>query len=176
VEALKDSTVIATCPISRRFDAIIGKSARASKAVVSKTPNVSAPTDSTVLLQGRNQARYGADRARDSPHHSRWGKFVVRKLNCAAIPFDLLESELSVLQRCCSLDHRANRGSVSFEMADKGTHCSGQARRLLQPALNPNYCCIYAEHEFRSRGSTRLARWTFAWWLRLNLEHRLAVW
>ena len=75
----------------RQFDQIIGQSA-ALEAVLQKVELV-APTTSTVLIQGETgtgkelvaKAIHNVSPRYDSP-------FV--KVNCAAIPLDLLESEL----------------------------------------------------------------------------------
>ena len=73
----------------RRFEQIIGNSA-ALESVLEQVERV-APTDSTVLIQGETGT--GKELIARAIHNisSRCGRPYV-KLNCAAIPFDLLES------------------------------------------------------------------------------------
>src|ERR1700761_5506633 len=75
----------------RRFEQIIGKSS-ALEAVLEQVERV-APTDSTVLIQGETGT--GKELIARAIHNlsSRCGRAFI-KLNCAAIPLDLLESEL----------------------------------------------------------------------------------
>src|SRR5580692_12955902 len=75
----------------RRFEQIIGNSP-ALESVLEQVERV-APTDSTVLIQGETGT--GKELIAHAIHNlsSRSGRAFV-KLNCAAIPFDLLESEL----------------------------------------------------------------------------------
>src|SRR4051794_2548738 len=76
---------------NHRFEQIIGNSP-ALEAVFEQVECV-APTDSTVLIQGETGT--GKELIARAIHNSssRIGSAFVR-LNCAAIPFDLLESEL----------------------------------------------------------------------------------
>ena len=75
----------------RRFEQIIGNSA-ALESVLEQVEQV-APTDSTVLIQGETGT--GKELVARAIHNlsARCGRPFI-KLNCAAIPFDLLESEL----------------------------------------------------------------------------------
>src|SRR5882672_9685065 len=75
----------------RRFEQIIGNSP-ALESVLEQVERV-APTDSTVLVQGETGT--GKELIARAIHNlsSRCGRPFI-KLNCAAIPFDLLESEL----------------------------------------------------------------------------------
>jgi len=75
----------------RKFEQIIGTS-RALESVLQKVELVS-PTDSTVLIQGETGT--GKELIARAVHKlsPRSGRPFL-KLNCAAIPFDLLESEL----------------------------------------------------------------------------------
>ena len=101
----------------RRFEQIIGNSA-ALESVLEQVEQV-APTDSTVLIQGETGT--GKELVARAIHNlsARCGRPFV-KLNCAAIPFDLLESELFGHER------GAFTGAIAqkigrFELADKGT-------------------------------------------------------
>src|SRR4029077_603096 len=77
--------------IPRRFEQIIGSSP-ALESVLEQVEQV-APTDSTVLIQGETGT--GKEMIARAVHNlsAPCGRPFI-KLNCAAIPFDLLESEL----------------------------------------------------------------------------------
>src|SRR5580693_8715780 len=101
----------------RRFEQVVGNSV-ALESVLELVERV-APTDSTVLLQGETGT--GKELIARAIHNisSRCGRPYI-KLNCAAIPFDLLESELFGHEK------GAFTGAIAqkigrFEMADKGT-------------------------------------------------------
>src|ERR1700691_6614863 len=101
----------------REFEEIIGNSA-ALERVLEQVRHV-APTDSTVLIEGETgTGKELIARAIHSTSSRRGRAFV--KLNCAAIPFDLLESELFGHER------GAFTGAIAqkigrFEMANRGT-------------------------------------------------------
>src|SRR5260370_37787732 len=101
----------------RRFDRIIGNSADL-ESVLDQVEQV-APTDSTVLIEGETGT--GKELIAHAIHNAsqRCGRAFI-KLNCAAIPLDLLESELFGHEK------GAFTGAIAqklgrFEMADKGT-------------------------------------------------------
>src|SRR6202162_6276243 len=75
----------------RRFEQVVGNSP-ALESVLEQVERV-ASTDSTVLIEGETGT--GKELIARAIHNisSRCGRSFV-KLNCAAIPFDLLESEL----------------------------------------------------------------------------------
>jgi transcriptional regulator with GAF, ATPase, and Fis domain len=75
----------------RTFERIIGNSA-ALESVLDQVEQV-APTDSTVLIEGETGT--GKELIAHAIHNAshRCGRAFI-KLNCAAIPLDLLESEL----------------------------------------------------------------------------------
>src|SRR6267143_6068535 len=77
--------------VPRRFEQIIGNSS-ALESVLEHVEQV-APTDSTVLIQGETGT--GKELIARAIHNLsvRCGRPFI-KLHCAAIPFDLLESEL----------------------------------------------------------------------------------
>src|SRR5262249_1806869 len=99
------------------FKGIIGSSP-ALKFVLAEVERV-APTDSTVLVLGETgTGKELIARAIHNLSSRRGGPFV--KVNCAAIPFDLLESELFGHEK------GAFTGAIAqkigrFEMADTGT-------------------------------------------------------
>ena len=102
---------------SRRFEQLIGDSP-ALESVLEKVERV-ASTDSTVLIQGETGT--GKELIARAIHNlsSRCGRSFV-KLNCAAIPLDLLESELFGHERGAFTGAIAQKVG-RFELADKGT-------------------------------------------------------
>src|SRR6202789_1518288 len=104
-------------PSPREFDHIVGNSPELER-VLEQVKDV-APTDSTVLIEGETgTGKELIARAIHSSSSRRSRAFV--KLNCAAIPLDLLESELFGHER------GAFTGAIAqkigrFELADKGT-------------------------------------------------------
>jgi transcriptional regulator with GAF, ATPase, and Fis domain len=135
---------------SNSFAQIIGKS-RALETVLEQVERV-ATTDSTVLVQGETGT--GKELIARAVHKlsSRCGRPFV-KLNCAAIPLDLLESELFGHER------GAFTGAIAqkigrFEVADKGTLFLDEVGDI-PPALQPKLLRVLQEQEFERLGSTR---------------------
>jgi formate hydrogenlyase transcriptional activator len=134
----------------RRFEQVIGNSP-ALEAVLEQVERV-APTDSTVLIQGETGT--GKELIAHAIHNisSRCGHPFVR-LNCAAIPLDLLESELFGHEK------GAFTGAIAqkigrFELADKGTLFLDEVGDI-PPALQPKLLRVLQEQEFERLGSTR---------------------
>src|SRR5580658_7238294 len=129
---------------------LIGSSA--SFQAVLKRVKIVAPTDSVVLIQGETgtgkeliaRAIHNQSSRRDAP-------FI--KMNCAAIPADLLESELFGHEK------GAFTGAVAqtigrFQLAHKGTLFLDEIGDLpLQ--LQPKLLRVLQEHEFERLGSGR---------------------
>jgi formate hydrogenlyase transcriptional activator len=137
----------------RRFEQIIGNSP-ALESVLEQVEQV-APTDSSVLIQGETGT--GKELVARAIHNlsARCGRAFV-KLNCAAIPFDLLESELFGHER------GAFTGAIAqkigrFELADKGTLFLDEVGDI-PPALQPKLLRVLQEQEFERLGSTRTHR------------------
>jgi transcriptional regulator with GAF, ATPase, and Fis domain len=134
----------------RRFEQIIGNSS-ALEAVLEQVERV-APTDSTVIIEGETGT--GKELIAHAIHNlsSRCGRPFVR-LNCAAIPLDLLESELFGHEK------GAFTGAIAqkigrFELADKGTLFLDEIGDIPQ-ALQPKLLRVLQEQEFERLGSTR---------------------
>ncbi len=134
----------------RRFEQVIGSSP-ALEAVLEQVERV-APTDSTVLIQGETGT--GKELIARAIHNlsSRCGRSFI-KLNCAAIPLDLVESELFGHER------GAFTGAIAqkigrFELADKGTLFLDEVGDI-PPALQPKLLRVLQEQEFERLGSTR---------------------
>ena len=137
----------------RRFEQVIGKSA-ALESVFEQVECV-APTDSTVLIQGETGT--GKELIARAIHNvsTRCGRSFV-KLNCAAIPLDLLESELFGHEKGAFTGAIAQRIG-RFEMADKGTLFLDEVGDI-PPALQPKLLRVLQEQEFERLGSTHTRR------------------
>jgi formate hydrogenlyase transcriptional activator len=132
----------------RRFERIIGNSA-ALESVLEQVEQV-ASTDSTVLIEGETGT--GKELVAHAIHNAsqRVGRAFI-KLNCAAIPLDLLESELFGHEK------GAFTGAIAqkigrFEMADKGTLFLDEVGDI-PPALQPKLLRVLQEQEFERLGS-----------------------
>jgi formate hydrogenlyase transcriptional activator len=146
-ETISDSV---TDQVERTFERIIGSSA-ALDSVLAQVEQV-APTDSTVLIEGETGT--GKELIAHALHNASQrcgGAFI--KLNCAAIPLDLLESELFGHEK------GAFTGAIAqkigrFEMADKGTLFLDEVGDI-PPALQPKLLRVLQEREFERLGSGR---------------------
>jgi len=133
-----------------RFSGIVGSSP-ALESVLAAVERV-APTESTVLVLGETGT--GKELVARAIHNlsARCGRPFI-KLNCAAIPFDLLESELFGHEK------GAFTGAVAqkigrFEMADSGTLFLDEIGDL-PLALQPKLLRVLQEQEFERLGSGR---------------------
>jgi formate hydrogenlyase transcriptional activator len=134
----------------RKFEQLIGDSP-ALEAVLGGVRRV-APTSSTVLIQGETGT--GKELIARAIHNisPRCGRPFI-KLNCAAIPLDLLESELFGHEK------GAFTGAIAqklgrFELADKGTLFLDEVGDI-PPSLQPKLLRILQEQEFERLGSSR---------------------
>lgn len=133
----------------RRFEQVIGNSV-ALEEVFEQVECV-ASTDSTVLIQGETGT--GKELIARAIHNvsTRCGRSFV-KLNCAAIPLDLLESELFGHEKGAFTGAIAQRIG-RFEMADKGTLFLDEVGDI-PPSLQPKLLRVLQEQEFERLGST----------------------
>jgi transcriptional regulator with GAF, ATPase, and Fis domain len=134
----------------RRFEQLIGNSS-ALEEVLEQVERV-APTNSTVLIQGETGT--GKELIARAIHNisSRCGRSFV-KLNCAAIPLDLLESELFGHEKGAftgALSQRIGR----FELADKGTLFLDEVGDI-PLVLQPKLLRVLQEQEFERLGGTQ---------------------
>jgi formate hydrogenlyase transcriptional activator len=134
----------------RTFERIIGNST-ALESVLEQVEQV-ASTDSTVLIEGETGT--GKELIAHAIHNAsqRCGRTFI-KLNCAAIPLDLLESELFGHEK------GAFTGAIAqkigrFEMADKGTLFLDEVGDI-PAALQPKLLRVLQEQEFERLGSGR---------------------
>src|ERR1700757_3205986 len=134
----------------RRFEQIIGNSP-ALESVLEQVEQV-APTDSTVLIQGETGT--GKELIARAIHNlsARCGRPFI-KLNCAAIPLDLLESELFGHEKGAFTGAIAQKPG-RFELADKGTLFLDEVGDIPLP-LQPKLLRILQEQEFERLGSSR---------------------
>jgi formate hydrogenlyase transcriptional activator len=136
-----------------KFEEIIGKSA-ALRSVLSQIETV-APTDSTVLIYGDTGT--GKELVARALHNlSSRGTNAFVKLNCAAIPMGLLESELFGHEK------GAFTGAISqqvgrFELAHNGTVFLDEIGEI-PLELQPKLLRVLQEREFERLGGTRTIR------------------
>ena len=134
----------------RSSPSIVGTSAALRCAL--DMVRVVAATDSTVLIQGETGT--GKELIAHAIHNlsSRSGRAFVR-VNCAAIPLGLLESELFGHEK------GAFTGAIAqkigrFELADKGSLFLDEVGDI-PPALQPKLLRVLQDQEFERLGSTR---------------------
>ena len=136
-----------------KFEEIVGKS-EALRRVLEQVETV-APTDSTVLIYGETGT--GKELIARAVHNlsSRQSNGFV-KLNCAAIPTGLLESELFGHERGAftgAISQRVGR----FELANRGTMFLDEIGEVPLD-LQPKLLRVLQEREFERLGSTRTMR------------------
>jgi len=132
------------------FEEIVGRSVPLQRVL--RQVEVVAPTDSGVLIQGETgtgkeliaRAIHNLSSRRDRP-------FI--KLNCAAIPSGLLESELFGHEKG-AFTGAIMRKAGRFEVADKGTLFLDEVGDIPLD-LQPKLLRVLQEREFERLGSTR---------------------
>jgi formate hydrogenlyase transcriptional activator len=132
------------------FEGIVGRSPALQRLL--RDVEVVAPTDSGVLIQGETgtgkeliaQAIHNRSARRDRP-------FI--KVNCAAIPSGLLESELFGHEKG-AFTGAIMRKPGRFELADKGTLFLDEVGDIPLD-LQAKLLRVLQEHEFERLGSTR---------------------
>jgi len=135
------------------FDEIVGKS-KALQRVLAEIETV-APTDSTVLIVGETgTGKELIARALHNLSSRKSNAFV--KLNCAAIPTGLLESELFGHEKGAftgAISQRIGR----FELAHRGTIFLDEIGEI-PLELQPKLLRVLQEREFERLGSSRTLR------------------
>jgi formate hydrogenlyase transcriptional activator len=140
-------------PDEINFEEIVGKS-KALRRVLAKVETV-APTDSTVLIYGETGT--GKELIARAIHNlsSRHSNAIV-KLNCAAIPTGLLESELFGHEKGAFTGAIAQRVG-RFELANRGTVFLDEVGEI-PLELQTKLLRVLQEREFERLGSTRTIR------------------
>jgi formate hydrogenlyase transcriptional activator len=132
------------------FKEIVGRSGALQRVL--RQVEIVAPTDSGVLIQGETgtgkeliaRAIHDLSERRDRP-------FI--KLNCAAIPSGLLESELFGHEKG-AFTGAITRKAGRFEVADKGTLFLDEVGDI-PLEVQPKLLRVLQEHEFERLGSSR---------------------
>jgi formate hydrogenlyase transcriptional activator len=137
-------------PQRRGFEEIIGDSEGLQQVL--KQVQLVAPTDASVLILGETGT--GKELIARAIHNAstRYGRPFM-KVNCAAIPLDLLESELFGHEKGAFTGAIAQRLG-RFEMAEKGTIFLDEIGDIPLP-LQPKLLRVLQEREFERIGSCR---------------------
>jgi len=135
------------------FEKIIGQSPALREVL--KSARVVAPTDSTVLLLGETGT--GKELVARAIHSlsARQGKNFI-KLNCAAVPTGLLESELFGHEKG-AFTGAVNQKIGRLELADKGTLFLDEIGEL-PLELQPKLLRVLQDREFERLGGVRTVR------------------
>src|SRR5499427_7573026 len=132
------------------FEQIVGRSAALRRVL--RQVEVVAPTDSSVLIQGETGT--GKELIAQAIHNrsARRERSLI-KVNCAAIPSGLLESELFGHEKG-AFTGAITRKPGRFELADKGTLFLDEVGDI-PLELQAKLLRVLQEHEFERLGSTR---------------------
>ena len=137
-------------PTKHNFEGIIGESPALKRTL--KQVEIVAPTDSTVLLLGETGT--GKELIARAIHNLSFRRErTLVKINCAAIPTGLLESELFGHERGAFTGAIAQRIG-RFELANRGTIFLDEIGDI-PIELQPKLLRVLQEREFERLGSTR---------------------
>ena len=156
--------------IEHNFSEIVGQSAELKK-ILQQVATV-APTDSAVLLMGETGT--GKELIARAIHNlsARQERTLV-KLNCAAIPTGLLESELFGHEKGAFTGAIASRVG-RFELAHKGTLLLDEIGEI-PLELQPKLLRVLQEQEFERLGSSRTVKTDVRLIAATNLDLRQMV-
>src|SRR6476469_3890705 len=139
-----------------QFDNIIGRS-RKMRELFDLVAAV-ADSEANILIQGENGT--GKELIGNALHHNRRrakGPFI--KINCAAIPKDLIESELFGYRRGSFTGANSDKDGL-FEMAEGGSLLLDEIGEM-PPYLQTKLLRVLQEREYRPIGSDRIVRVDF---------------
>ena len=139
VETTKSKTIIGSSPVMQKIANLTKKVAK---------------TDATVLLTGESGTGKELIASAIHTHSKRTGNYI--KLNCAAIPENLLESELFGHEKGAftnAIDKRVGR----FELADKGTLLLDEISEI-SPQMQAKLLRVIQEGEFERVGGTKTVK------------------
>ncbi|HEY7789180.1 MAG TPA: sigma-54 dependent transcriptional regulator [Vicinamibacterales bacterium] len=139
-----------------RFTNIIGKS-RKMQEVFDLVESVAA-SDANILIQGENGT--GKELIANAIHHNSHrakGPFI--KINCAAIPKDLIESELFGYRKGSFTGAIADKEGL-FEMAEGGSLLLDEIGEM-PPYLQTKLLRVLQEREYRPIGTDRIVHVDF---------------
>ncbi|MBA3010272.1 MAG: sigma 54-interacting transcriptional regulator [Proteobacteria bacterium] len=138
-------------------DSIIGKSREIR--YLKQQAGQAAANDSTVMVTGESGT--GKELFAQAIHHgSRRSLYPFIRINCAAIPKDLLESELFGYEEGAFTGAKAKGKPGKFELADKGTIFLDELGDL-PLEMQPKLLRVLEEKEFERIGGTRVIRSDF---------------
>jgi formate hydrogenlyase transcriptional activator len=159
IDSLKDKLAVEKLYLEEEFrsefnfEEIVGESAAIKRALAQV--ELAAPTNTTVLILGETgTGKELIARAIHNLSSRRERTFV--KVNCAAIPSGLLESELFGHERG-AFTGAINQKIGRFEMADKGTIFLDEVGDM-PLELQPKLLRVLQEQEFERLGATRTVR------------------
>jgi formate hydrogenlyase transcriptional activator len=149
-DAMAENVTFDSCELhSREFPRLIGKSA-ALRGVLGMV-RVVAPTDATVLIKGETGT--GKELIAEAIHkRSDRSKGPFVKVNCAAIPVGLLESELFGHERG-AYTGAVTRGIGRFERANRGTLFLDEIGDL-PLEMQPKLLRVMQERQFERLGGS----------------------
>ena len=140
-----------------RFGNIIGKSKKMHE-VLELVESV-AGSDANILIQGENGT--GKELIANALHYnSKRAKGPFIKINCAAIPKDLIESELFGWAKRGAFTGAQNDKEGLFEMAEGGSLLLDEIGEM-PPYLQTKLLRVLQEREYRPIGSDRIVRVDF---------------
>lgn len=138
-------------------DSIIGKSREIQ--YLKRQAGQAASNDSTVMITGDSGT--GKELFAQAIHHgSKRSLHPFIRINCAAIPKDLLESELFGYEEGAFTGAKAKGKPGKFELADKGTIFLDELGDL-PIEMQPKLLRVLEEKEFERIGGTRILRSDF---------------